>query len=142
MRDLIKIIQEAENEAKRIHRDAFLYLEGKKEKDQFAQCSTCIHWMPESERCALFSKSKRVVANASCALYVEGNPQEDQEFLNVVTPKDAGYVLGQVRCENCGWFEDDQCHLFKKLNDEMGDVWDLDTRVHAQACCNAWQEKS
>lgn len=142
MRNLIQIIQEAQSESHRLDRSAFIYLDPTGEKSTFAQCGSCTFFMPGKERCSLYGKEDRVVADASCGVYVQGKPHDDQKFLNKFTPKNSGYVLGQVRCENCGWFEDGVCHLFRKLNQHMADVWDLDEKVKPQGCCNAWQKKS
>lgn len=141
MRSLITLMERAGDGAK-IDESAFLYLAPRAPKSQFAQCNTCGAFMPKSERCSLFSKSFKVVANASCGLYVHGEPSEDQEPLNAVTPKEAGYVKGQVRCENCSWFDADNnvCKLFRDLNKKLPGVFNLEEKVDPLGCCNAWQK--
>src|ERR1051325_9723924 len=64
----------------------------------------------------------------------------DQECRSIVTPEQAGYVQGQVRCENCSWYDDGTCGLYQMLMEKMPDVFDLETSVEAQGCCNAWQK--
>lgn len=126
----------------KFNRDIFLYLESKNNKEQFAQCGTCFMFMPSKKRCSIFNKNFEVVANASCSLYVIGKPNDNQEIKNAVTPKSAGYVKGQVRCENCTWFDSGNiCGFFKYLNDSMNDTFDINEKVSPQGCCNAWQEK-
>jgi hypothetical protein len=141
IREIINLMEKVE-EGKRLDRSAFLYLESKDTQAQFAQCATCVLWLPESERCGLFSDRDEVVANASCGLYVQGHPNEDQPIMDIMRPEDAGYVLGQVRCQNCSWFVDGKCELFTRLNEQMPTVWDLDDVVSPKGCCNAWQGRS
>jgi len=138
MRDLIKIVTEAKQPTAWIDRSSFLYLSPKGDKDKFAQCGSCGAFMPESERCSLFSKSFKVVAEGSCGLYVHGEPSEDQEPSNAVDPKEAGYVEAQVRCENCKAYVDGQCALFARLNELAPHTFNLDTKVDPKGCCNAW----
>lgn len=140
IRDLIRIVEQV-GDNRKINRTAFLYMDPKEPADEFAQCATCQHFMPGILRCTLFSDNDKVIANASCALYAHGKPNDDQEITNSVTPEHAGYVLGQVRCENCTWFKNDQCDLFKLLVEKMPDAFDLDPAVNAQGCCNGWQSK-
>ena len=138
MRNFIAIIEEAGNQSK-LDRSVFLYMDPKSPKDEFAQCSTCVHFLPESQRCTLFGKDDKVVANASCNLYAHGTPKEDQEILESMSPKDAGYLTGQVRCENCSWFNSDStCGLFQELN-KLKDIFNLNTKVDPKGCCNGYQ---
>ena len=81
---------------------------------------------------------RQVVANASCGLYIQGRPHDDQPIQDVVTPDEAGYVLGQVRCENCSWYKNGTCELFAQLDRQMPDTFDLKDSVSASGCCNAW----
>lgn len=124
----------------KITRSAFIYLDPRGKN--FAQCGSCYQFLPGKKRCAIFSNNDEVVANASCGLYIKGTPHDDQEIINSVTPEQAGYVLGQVRCENCSWFKPEQstCDLFAQLNKTNKDIFDLDTEVSAEGCCNAWQK--
>jgi Pyruvate/2-oxoacid:ferredoxin oxidoreductase delta subunit len=139
MRRIIKLL-EAADAYKKIDRSAFIYLDPIGDKKQFAQCGTCVAFLPGKKRCGLFGPNDEVIADASCGLYVNGKPHDDQPMLNSVTPRDAGYVLGQVRCENCTWYVDKKCELFEKLNRELPDIFDLDVDVAAQGCCNGWQK--
>lgn len=119
-------------------RTSFVYMAPKNPKGEFAQCGTCRSFMPESQRCSLFSKGFKVVAEASCTLYAHGTPHE-QEFSNSTTPKEAGYVTGEVRCENCKWFLKGDCTFFGMLNDKLPKEFDLDVKVDPKGCCNAWE---
>ena len=141
MRKLIDLL-EAKQSGNKLDTSAFIYLDPKG-KD-FAQCSTCNNFLPNKKRCSIFGKNDEVVANASCGLYVHGQPHDDQKIISAVTPKEAGYVLGQVRCENCSWFntEKSTCGLFDLLNKADKDVFDMNINVKPKGCCNAWQKKS
>lgn len=140
-RTLIQIV-EAKGSANvgKIDRTAFLYFPPKKPEKDFAQCSTCQHWMPDSERCTLFSNRDRVIGSASCALYAHGDPSENQKITNSLTPKLAGYIEAKVRCENCSWFSSGKCGLFSLLDKALPDTFKLDDKVDAKGCCNAWQK--
>lgn len=140
LRQLIDLV-ESKQGANRITENAFLYLAPKPPKNKHAQCSTCQVWLPKSKRCGFFGPDDHVIGNASCGLYVHGEPHEDQAITGAVTPQQAGYVEGQVRCENCTWYDDGICNLFKLLMRKMPDAFDLKPEVEAQACCNAWQSK-
>lgn len=145
--DIRKIIdlleQKNQKEPKKINRSAFLYLEPKDPDSakNFAQCSTCQLFLPKKKRCGLFGPNDHVKANASCGLYIYGTPSDQQKIQNVVTPEAAGYVEGNVRCENCGWYEDGQCMLFADLDKKMSDTFDLGSAVSPKGCCNAWESK-
>lgn len=139
MRQLLKIVEASES---KLDRSIFVYLDPKAEKqDQFAQCSTCTMFMPESEKCGIFSESDSVKATGSCNLYVYGTPSEDMTPSGAVTPQEASYIETAVRCENCLWFSKNECGLFVKLNNILPDNFDLDTMIHPKGCCNAFQSK-
>jgi hypothetical protein len=142
MRQLMELMEQAYAKGDLIGRWAFIYLEPKAEtganRDQFAQCSTCQLFMPGKKRCGIFGQDDVVVANASCGLYLQGKPHDDQPIQGLVTPEDAGYVKGQVRCENCSWYKNGNCELFAMLDEKMPDTFKLDAAVHAKGCCNAW----
>ena len=139
MRDIIQLIEQAQGLGDLILRDAFLYLPPKGDPDDFAQCGSCGMFIPDQQRCWLFGADHEVVANASCGLYINGQPSNDQQPQNKVTPQDAGYNLGQVRCENCGWGDDSRCTLYEQLNKQLPEIFDLDPRIDPSGCCNAWQ---
>jgi hypothetical protein len=119
---------------KKIKRDAFIYLSSK-DKD-FAQCGTCWLFNPQRERCVILGPDFKVEADDSCTFYLQGEPEKDLELVNRVTPKDAGFVRREVRCENCK-YGGNRCQLFEMLNNKLPDVFDLDTKIEPRACCNA-----
>jgi hypothetical protein len=141
LRSYINIITEATKSSDKVRRDAFIYLEPRNNIKDFAQCSSCSHFMPDSERCTLFSKNYKVVAEGSCSLYVQGVPADNQVIMDSITPKDAGYVVAKVRCENCVALEGTTCTFFETLNQKIPDFFNLDTKVKPRACCNAWAPK-
>ncbi len=141
MRDIIKLIEEAEKNGQKIDRSAFLYLPPKPPAKDFAQCKTCIMFKPKSERCGIFGPKDKVTTDQSCGLYLHGKPNEDQECRSITTPKDAGLVDGPVRCENCSWADNGICGLYQLLNDKLPDVFDLDEKISPEACCNGWSVK-
>lgn len=144
IREMIELLEKIGVENAKLDRSAFLYLEQIVPTTQFAQCATCSLFLPGKQRCAIFGEDDVVKANASCGLYIQGVPSDDQEIRGVVTPEQAGYVNGQVRCQNCLWYnaEPSTCGLFEDLNKAMPSVWDLEEKVLAKACCNGWQPKS
>lgn len=141
IRKYIKLLEAAGSKAK-IDRSAFLYLEPKEGQDpnNFAQCATCFMYLPNKKRCSIFPKNFVVQPDASCGLYVSGKASDFQPWHTSVTPKAAGYVEEQVRCENCSWYVKGRCDLYRQLTEEMGDIFRLDDRVNAKGCCNAWQK--
>ena len=79
MRYLIDIM-EGKTSSHKFDRDIFIYLEPKikEDREDFAQCKTCFMFMPNKERCSIFPKNFKVVADASCSLYVKGKPTDFQ----------------------------------------------------------------
>lgn len=138
---LLKLILEAEEDMKKIQRDAFLYMDPKVEKDM-AQCSTCIQWTGET--CAIIGSDTKVTGDMSCGLYLSGEPNKDLlgKEKELVTAKEAGLVKRKVRCENCRSFDDSQnssCMLFEELNKLP--MFDLKVKVDKAGCCNAQMPK-
>lgn len=123
----------------KLTRDAFLYMSPKEPKDQFAQCATCRMYLPKKQRCAILGPTLNVPPEASCGLYVHGEPSDDQDVAANVKPVEAGFVKRQVRCENCISFmeSDSSCKLYAMLNKMKADLFDLDTKVDRYGCCNA-----
>jgi hypothetical protein len=143
MRYLIDIM-EGKTSSHKFDRDIFIYLEPKikEDREDFAQCKTCFMFMPNKERCSIFPKNFKVVADASCSLYVKGKPTDFQPWRTGVTPKEAGYVTEKVRCENCKWRDPgDKCGFFKYLNEKMPDTFKINENIHPKGCCNAWEKK-
>jgi len=144
MKHLIQIVEAKGSKVNKFDRDIFIYLEpkGKQRPKDFAQCGSCFMFMPGKERCSIFPQDFKVVADASCSLYVNGQPTDDQAWKTAVDPKQAGYVKAQVRCENCKWLDPgSKCGFFAYLNEKMGDTFSINEKVNAKGCCNAWQSK-
>lgn len=139
MREIIKLMEQASEPGSKLDRSTFLYLEPWRDEDQFAQCGTCVMFMPDSKRCGIFGPEDVVIADASCGLYVQGDPSEDQQPTGFTTPEAAGYVTGQVRCENCSWASAGRCGFFEELNQRLPSIFDLDPNIAPKGCCNAWQ---
>lgn len=136
---LLKQITESK-EGEKITRNAFIYMPPKGDKNNFAQCGTCINFLPEDGRCAIMGKSVEIDEDDSCGLYVNGTPNNDQECVARVTPEQAGLVDSKVRCENCRAFDGGWCELYGKINKALPETFDLEEKVDAKACCNAWME--
>ena len=121
----------------KIGQEAFLYLQPLDSEERFAQCSTCRDWVMEDDRCVIHGPYITVVSTASCGLYVEGAPQQSgTRTESIVTPSETGLTDREVRCENCYHFTD-ICELFKKLNETLPDLFDIDIHVDSKGCCNA-----
>lgn len=126
----------------KIKRDAFLYMHST--GNQFAQCETCRFWLgSDIRRCAVLYQELIVDKEDSCGLYVQGYSDKLQSITGVVSPKEAGFVKStQTRCENCNFYAGKGiCGLYKKLNSEVGDEFDLDVKIDPDGCCNAFISK-
>ena len=126
----------------KLKRDAFLYMDPKGEKDEFAQCSSCRAFTGKS--CVKFPKGNTVEAGGSCGLYEkgEGDPSMVGKELGSANKREAGYVVRKVRCENCSFFHEEKghCELFEHLTKQFPNVFDLDDKVDKHGCCNAQVE--
>ena len=126
-------------------RDAFLYMEPPEDapdavKDQFAQCGTCRAFQPGRSRCAKFRDDREVVAGGSCGRYDFGTPTDLLGvFAADTTSQEAGYVVRQVRCENCRYGDQDatRCSWFAEQNAKFPDQVYCDPVIKPKACCNA-----
>jgi len=119
----------------KIKRDAFLYLEGNNAK--FAQCGSCaLGW----STCAIMGNTRVSPVKGSCGFYIKGQPTPDRHIANL-TRAQTGYVERPVRCENCRFYGQGHCGLYRALNKNMGAIFDLDEKVDAEACCNANEER-
>lgn len=136
------LLEDDQGKKEKITRDAFLYMSPKEPKDEFAQCMSCEAYMPGTKRCAILEKTTEVLPDMSCGLYVHGEPSDEQEQVGSVTAEEAGLVHRQVRCQNCSWFGPKGCELFNTLNEAHPDIFDLDTDVDENACCNAQTPKA
>lgn len=123
----------------KIDRSAFLYMAPQPPRSRFAQCGTCLNFIPGKRNCTVLGPRVEVTASMSCGLYVHGKPSDDQVAMSSTTPNEAGLVNREVRCENCRFFDraDSDCDLYEKLNETMPDAFKLNTAVDPQACCNA-----
>jgi hypothetical protein len=78
---------------------------------------------------------------------VEHNAAELARGLRgAVSPYEVGFVRDtEVRCGQCRMFdpgrpgeEESHCDFFRQLTEKMPEIFDLDKRVDASDCCNAW----
>ncbi len=125
----------------KITRAAFLYLDPKAPKEEFAQCGTCEMFDPEKERCAIHGPIIEIDEDDSCGFYVHGKPG-NVKLKVAVTPKESGLVDREVRCENCVYFNGKgSCGLYRELNATFPSKFQLDEHVNAYGCCNAQTPK-
>jgi Pyruvate/2-oxoacid:ferredoxin oxidoreductase delta subunit len=143
---IIKTIRNYGQEKEKITRDAFLYLDPKEPKNQFAQCGQCMMYTGKSKEnvatCTIIGPDEPIRGDIdSCGLFVHGAPVPDERGYEMesVSKKEAGYVERLVRCENCISYEPEKsiCLLFKSLNKSMPEQFDLNINVDQQGCCNA-----
>lgn len=139
-RKIILRAQSVEEITAKITRDAFLYMDPKGQEDKFASCETCRDFTGKT--CFIFGSDFPVKKTDSCALYVNGKPNPDNlgKERKAVDPKAAGYTKKAVRCENCIYGDDENnvCLLFKKLNKQLPERFDLDEKINIKGCCNAF----
>lgn len=123
----------------KVKRDAFLYLDPEPGIDDFAQCSSCRDWVEGDELCVIHGPRIVIPGTASCGFYVFGDPRsEGSPTYFWMSPRESGLVNRKVRCENCKWFgAEGFCKFYHILNNEMPDIFDLETKVDAKGCCNA-----
>src|SRR5215472_11658969 len=131
---------------KLIGRDAFLYMEppedaSDEEKNAFAQCGTCRAFQPRKLRCAKFKDDREIVAGGSCGRYDFGTPSDKADlFTPDTTSEKAGYVVRQVRCENCR-YGGARCGWYEELNAKFPDEIYCEPKIKPKACCNAQEPK-
>lgn len=119
----------------KIKRDSFGYMEPRGDNPDFAQCGgNCRDFDRDAGRCAILGPVFKVIAEATCTEYVEG-AFEARTLRNLCTPKEVGYVERKVRCENC-YFGGAKCGLYKRLNETLPDLFDIDEVIHPKGCCN------
>lgn len=121
-------------------RDALGYMEAHDVPNP-EQCASCRMWIKERKLCFWFTADKEVPGQASCIVYVPGQPITDLDAkpVGAVTPEEVGFVLGKVRCENCYSFDgESECGFFDALDKMEPKVWNLGSRVHPKACCNGF----
>jgi hypothetical protein len=147
--DIKKLIKEVFFEVRgqknKLTRETFIYLEPKGDKEKFAQCSTCRMWTgEEGQTCSILGKT-RVTCEMSCNLYVHGKPSPSLKGKEIAsyTPKEAGLVNRQIRCENCRSFDPKTsvCMLFQTLNKSHPNMFQLEEKVNEHGCCNAQKPK-
>jgi len=115
----------------KITRSSFLYLEGS--DPSFAQCGSCVFGYV---RCAVMSNGKVSPIKGSCGYYEKGAPTKDRDIARL-TREETGYVERPVRCENCRFYGQGHCGLYRMLNKAFPELFDLDEKVGRYACCNA-----
>lgn len=131
-------VSDAQVSGGKIDRSAFLYLDGTDK--QFAQCGTCYAFNREAERCGLMGPKVDVDADDTCGAYLQGEWSGPFKLTRFYKPEELGFLKdADVRCENCKYGGAD-CALYVKLNEELPNLFDLDTKIAPRGCCNAWQE--
>lgn len=139
---IFEVINSLNKEKAKRTRDTFTYLEPKGDKSKFAQCSTCRFWTTKT--CLILGKTE-ISGDMSCNFYTHGKPSADNigKEQDNFTPKEAGLVKRQVRCENCISFDEktSKCMFFQKLNESLSDLFNLEEKVNPQGCCNAQKPK-
>ncbi len=146
----------------KVTREAFVFLAPKPRdgEDDFAQCGSCRMFVPQvkglnGSRCIIHGSKKVIEADDSCCFYVDwptpdGKPNPKvvadhaaelaKDIPGSVTPKESGWVDGRVQCHRCRFAESDVtvCGLFRMLNKEFPDDFDLDDAIVTHSCCNGW----
>lgn len=118
-----------------------LYLPPRGNKETFAQCGTCIHFLKKTGQCYLLRPEDPITVQMSCSFYAQGTPAMEGKPTGRYTPKLAGLVDREVRCENCRFFDTkteprEHCDLFTQLNRAFPKIFELDRYVDAYGCCN------
>jgi hypothetical protein len=129
--------------ARRIWRDAFLYMDPRPPRAEFGQCGTCGAFIAAKERCYWHRAIDRIDADDSCGLYVHGEAMKRVTPTGAVTPEISGLYDGEVRCRNCRFSEKGatRCGLYVALNEALPAVFTLDTRIDPHGCCNAFEPR-
>lgn len=138
---LASVVFHKQDGSGRRKRDAFGYMEPDPSIPDFAQCSSCRVWLKDRDRCHWLADDFKVDEDDSCILYVQGPPiSGDDRTTGALTPQEVGFYDGKTRCQNCVSLnkDDGSCNLFRKLNAEFPDIFDLDEGVKPRACCNAF----
>jgi len=167
IKDLMAMYPEVKVEIKsqnknRITRDAFLFLTPKtdNQNDYFAQCGPCRMFVPDKylegklkgDRCIIHGSKQVVNEGMSCGFMCSwptpnGSPVEHvikdhaAELLKIipgsVTAKDSGLVDRRVQCHRCRFSDGNKCGLYRRLNQAMPQIFDLDESITPNSCCNA-----
>lgn len=146
-------------------RDAFLYMEpeGAEDKGDFAQCADCRLYVgkaylkdKDEGRCVIHGSKIAVSPDATCGLFIVwpgGKPdadaiknhaaQLDDGLAASVTPEESGLIAERVQCRRCDhvYQKNKKCGLFETLTKKLPEVFDLDSKVSPNGCCNAWKKK-
>ena len=122
--------------AQKITRDGFGYMEpdGDDDDDEFAQCATCVMRVNGELKCGVMG-ARAVPADGTCVEYIEGDGIPAP--IANLPPDEIGYTVRPVRCENCEFGGSDDCALYADLNQARPQIFDLDTKIKPQGCCNA-----
>jgi len=108
----------------------------------FASCGTCVRYTGSS--CSIHGRDLKVPSDASCALYVPGEPsaEEGSEVL-AMTPEWSGYCEETTQCQGCVSYcprgDRGICSFFTGLNHNDPCNFALDADVHGAGRCNAWR---
>ena len=126
----------------KVVRSSFLYFHPiAVDPREFAQCGTCQNYVPDDDRCVLLSSDFEVNEEDACNMYLPGQtaPETAPKF-ELWTPDVVGFYRGNVRCENCVYFsdQDNLCGFYKILNQQLPSLFDCDPNVQPQGCCNAF----
>jgi len=137
-----EILQRAEivEEPKGIKRDAFLYMEPKRNEENFAQCASCPNWT--RDKCLIHGPDVEVNEDMSCNFFIPGSPRPEmagQEVVHV-TPEESGLMDATTRCETCTYMDhaNKVCKLYQRLNMALSETFVLDENVELRGSCNAW----
>lgn len=146
--DSLEEIKEGAYSVKNKHkREAIGYLDPAKDKNEFAQCSTCIQYTgTEHKHCLSHGKDVNILPTMSCNYYCPGKPNPELEpyITKSITPEQSGLVDRKVRCENCALYnpQGSHCELMETLNEKAPEFFDMNKHVDPKGCCNAQTPKS
>lgn len=122
----------------KINRDAFLYMEPKGKQHDYAQCSSCV-LMTSDKMCSVLGEFIEEPEETSCGLYAPGDAPLSDYFDDFVSKDDASFAERSVRCENCKFGDAKRkvCKLYEKLNKDLPELFELNTKISPFGCCNA-----
>ncbi len=145
------------NDMSKYGRGPFIYLEPRPIDGDadYAQCGSCRMFVPEMQRCIIHGAKVDVDEDDSCGFWVPWPKGERVQHViddhaaelkkgvgPSVTPEESGLVDDRVQCHRCVQFDSKQskCALYDELNKMLPKLFDIPTKVHPHACCNAWTD--